>query len=53
MGRPTDNPKTHQMTVKFDEECKKVIDVYSKQENIARTEAVRRGVMMLKDELKK
>ena len=26
MGRPTDNPKPHQMTVKFDDECKNIIE---------------------------
>ncbi|MEL7658147.1 MAG: hypothetical protein AAGU75_19815 [Bacillota bacterium] len=51
MGRPTDNPKPHQVTVKFDDECKEIIDKYSKQENISKMEAVRRGVQKLKDDL--
>ncbi len=51
MGRPTDNPKPHQMTVKFDDECKEIIDKYSKQEDISKMEAVRRGVKKLKDDL--
>ena len=53
MGRPTDNPKTHQMTVKFDDECKEIIENYSEQENVSKMEAVRRGVKKLKDDLKK
>jgi len=53
MGRPTDNPKAHQMTVKFDDECIKILEIYSEQENVPKTEAVRRGVMKLKDDLKK
>ncbi len=53
MGRPTDNPKPHQVTVKFDDECKEIIDKYSKQENISKMEAVRRGVQKLKDDLNK
>ena len=53
MGRPTDNPKPHQMTVKFDNECKEIIDDYSQQENISKMEAVRRGVKKLKDDINK
>lgn len=52
MGRPTDNPKPHQMTVKFDDECKSIIEQYSKQENVSKMEAVRRGVKKLKNDLK-
>ncbi len=53
MGRPTDNPKPHQMTVKFDDECKNIIDQYSEQENVSKMETVRRGVKKLADDLKK
>jgi len=53
MGRPTDNPKSHQITVKFDDECKEIIDRYSEQENVSKMETVRRGVKKLKDDLKK
>ncbi|WP_165873059.1 MULTISPECIES: hypothetical protein [Oscillospiraceae] len=53
MGRPTDNPKPHQMTVKFDNECKEIIDRYSEQENVSKMETVRRGVKKLKSDLKK
>lgn len=53
MGRPTNNPKPHQMTVKFDDECKEIIEKYSEQENVSKMETVRRGVKRLKDDLKK
>jgi hypothetical protein len=53
MGRPTDNPKPHQMTVKFDDECKEIIERYSKQEDVSKMEAVRRGVRKLKGDLEK
>ncbi len=53
MGRPTDNPKPHQMTIKFDDECKSIIDSYSEQEHVSKMETVRRGVKKLKDDLKK
>ena len=41
------------MTVKFDDECIKILEIYSEQENVPKTEAVRRGVKKLKDDLKK
>ena len=44
LGRPTDNPKPHQVTIKFDNECKEILEIYTKQENVSRMEAVRRGV---------
>ena len=49
MGRPTDNPKPHQMTIKFDDECKSIIDSYSEQEHVSKMETVRRGVKKLKE----
>ena len=53
MGRPTDNPKPYQMTVKYDEECKQIMESYCEEKKVSRMEAVRRGVKKLKDELKK
>ena len=34
MGRPTDNPKSHQMTVKLDNKCKEIIDMYQTLMNL-------------------
>ena len=53
MGRPTDNPKPHQMTIKFDDECKTIIETYCQQESVSKMEAVRRGVKLLKSDIKK
>ena len=53
MGRPTDNPKPYRMTVKYDEECKQILEDYCKQENVNKMEAGRRGIKKLKDDLKK
>ena len=50
MGRPTDNPKPYHMTVKYDEECKEILEQYCKQEQVPRMEAARRGIKKLKDE---
>lgn len=53
MGRPTDNPKPYHMTVKYDEECKEILEQYCEQEKVPRMEAARRGIKKLKDDLKK
>lgn len=53
MGRPTDNPKPYRMTVKYDEECKQILEAYCEQENVNKMEAGRRGIKKLKDDLKK
>lgn len=51
MGRPTDNPKPYHMTVKYDEECKEILEQYCAQKNVPRMEAARRGIKKLKDDL--
>ena len=53
MGRPTDDPKPYQISVKFNEACKEVLEAYCAQENVKRMEAIRRGIMKLKGDLKK
>ena len=53
MGRPTDNPKPYRMTIKYDEECKQILEAYCEQENVNKMEAGRRGIKKLKDDLKK
>ena len=52
-GRPTDNPKPYRMAVKYDEECKQILEAYCAQENVNRMEAARRGIKKLKVDLKK
>ncbi len=52
MGRPTDNPKPYRMAVKYDEECRQILEAYCKQENVNKMEAARRGIKKLKDDLK-
>lgn len=51
MGRPTDNPKPYRMTIKYDEECKQILEEYCKQENVNRMEAGRRAIKKLKSDL--
>lgn len=53
MGRPTDNPKGEPIHVRLDTECVEVLDEYCSQKQVVRTEAIRRGIKKLKDDLKK
>ena len=53
MGRPTDNPKPYQLSVKYDEKCRNILEEYCRQKNVTRMEAVRRGIYKLSDDLKK
>ena len=51
-GRPTDNPKPYQLTVRVDEEGKKILDKYTEQEGITQMEAIRRGIKKLEADIK-
>lgn len=52
-GRPTNNPKPYKITTRIDEESKKILDDYCKQEEISQMEAVRRGIKKLDSDIKK
>lgn len=52
-GRPTDNPKPYKITARIDEESKKILDIYCKQEEVPQMEAVRRGIKKLESDIKK
>lgn len=47
MGRPTDNPKHTQFSVRFDEETLNILDEYCEEEKVSRPEGVRRAVRKL------
>ena len=47
MGRPTDNPKTTQFSIRFDEETLQILDEYCKKEKLSRPQAVRIAVKKL------
>lgn len=52
LGRPTDNPKSKPIHVRLDNNCTDVLEKYCQQENVSRAEAIRRGIMKLKGDLK-
>lgn len=51
-GRPTDNPKSKPIHVRLDEKSYDILNRYCEQEAIPRTEAIRRGIAKLEDEIK-
>ncbi len=52
IGRPTNNPKSESIHIRLDNESVEILDKYSKQENITKTEGIRRGIQKLKNDLK-
>lgn len=47
-GRPkVENPKNHDLKLRVDEKTNNAIIAYAKRHNIARTEAIRRGIELL------
>lgn len=53
MGRPTDNPKGKPIHVRLDDECARILEQYCEQEQVAKTEGVRRGIKKLESDIKK
>ena len=41
MGRPTDNPKTTQFSIRFDEDTLRILDEFCAKEKITRPQGVR------------
>lgn len=53
-GRPkSENPKSNPIHVRLDNETKEILDEYCQQEEISKTEGIRRGIHKLKSEIKK
>ncbi|WP_242987872.1 ribbon-helix-helix protein, CopG family [Anaerofustis stercorihominis] len=48
LGRPTDNPKRVQVTVRLDEGSLKILDKYCEESGLSRAEAIRVGIGKLK-----
>lgn len=53
-GRPkSDNPKSNPIHVRLDNETRDILENYCKQERIAKTEGIRRGIHKLRSYIKK
>lgn len=53
LGRPTSNPKGTSQHIRLDEKSMEILNLYVKQENVSRAEAIRRGILKLEGDLKK
>lgn len=49
MGRPTDNPKTAQFSVRFDEPTLRILDNFCKKNDMTRPQGVREAVRRLEE----
>jgi len=47
MGRPTDNPKSTQIAIRFDSDTLQTLDRYCEKEKVSRAEGVRQAVRRL------
>lgn len=47
MGRPTDNPKSIQLAIRFDDKTLKILDNYCENQKLSRAEGVREAVRKL------
>ena len=48
MGRPTDNPRPNKLSIRLSDEDKQILEGYCICEGVNRTEAISRGIKMLK-----
>lgn len=53
MGRPTENPRPHKLSIRINDESKDILESYCNDFNVNKTEAVERGIKKLKDDIKK
>lgn len=53
-GRPkSENPKSEAIHIRVDAETREILRDYCEQENVPKTEAVRRGIHKLRSDIKK
>lgn len=50
MGRPTDNPRPHKLSIRISDGDKRILERYCELENVNRTEAISRGIKKLRSE---
>ena len=51
MGRPTNNPKPYRAVVRYDEECKDILEKYCEKKQVNQMEAIRQGIKKLSSEI--
>lgn len=53
IGRPTQNPRPHKISIRLNDESKMILEKYCAAFNVNKTEAIERGIKKLKDDIKK
>ena len=53
IGRPTENPRPHKLSIRLNNESLATLDAYCDAMNVNKTEAIERAIGKLKDEIKK
>ena len=53
LGRPTANPRPHKISIRINDESKKILEDYCCRFNVNKTEAMERGIKKLEDDIKK
>lgn len=51
MGRPTDNPKRHEIKARVDDETFRILTVYCEEKGKSKAEGVRDGISRLKPDI--
>lgn len=53
IGRPTDNPRPHKISIRINDRSKQILEKYCLQKSVNKTEAIERGIDKLEEDLKK
>ena len=53
LGRPTENPRPHKISIRINESSKQTLEKYCLQKSVNKTEAIERGIRKLEDDLNK
>lgn len=51
-GRPTDNPRPNKVSIRISDGDKRILEKYCEQESVNMTEAIRRGIKKLEEDIK-
>lgn len=53
MGRPTNNPRPHKLSIRINDTSKKIIEGYCNKFNVNVTETIERALIKLRDDVLK
>ena len=45
LGRPTDNPRPHKISI--NDRSQQILETYCREQNVTKTEAIERGITLL------